>query len=149
MTERSGHVERIVGRDLDGDTGVGRPLSRRGVQRQRHLESYFLASAPPRWTERLAEIQHGTERELKRLRDAREMIESQGGPHVAQRWRDTVAGWHFDSDLNDLIRQHNEWYPIERKLPLNPRTGDYVRVNGRSYRRRELDAAWALEQIPD
>ena len=49
------------------------------------------------------------------------------GARVAHRWR-------FD-DLNDLIREHNEWYPIESGLPLDPRTRDYVRMRGRSYRR--------------
>jgi hypothetical protein len=28
-------------------------------------------------------------------------------------------------------------------------TRDYVLINGRSYRRRELDAAWVLERFPD
>ena len=53
----------------------------------------------------------------------------------------------FD-DLNELIRQHNEWYPIERDLPMDLRTRDYVQVNGRSYRRPELGPEWVLEQFP-
>ena len=47
-----------------------------------------------------------------------------------------------------LIAQHNDWYPVERDLPLNPRTGDYVRVGGRSYRRPVLGAEWVLEHFP-
>jgi hypothetical protein len=31
---------------------------------------------------------------------------------------------------------------------MDPRTGDYVPVNGRSYRRDELDADWALRHVP-
>jgi len=31
---------------------------------------------------------------------------------------------------------------------MNPRTKDYVLVNGRSYRREVLDAAWILERFP-
>jgi hypothetical protein len=31
---------------------------------------------------------------------------------------------------------------------MNPRTGDYVTAGGRDWRRRELDAAWILEQFP-
>ena len=42
--------------------------------------------------------------------------------------------WNFDP-VNELIRQHNEWYPVERNLPLDPRTRDYVKIRGRSYRR--------------
>jgi len=47
-----------------------------------------------------------------------------------------------------LIAQHNDWYPVERDLPLNPRTGDYVCVGGRSYRRPVLGAEWVLEHFP-
>ena len=47
-----------------------------------------------------------------------------------------------------LIEQHNDWYPIERQLPMDPRTGDYVRFAGRSYRRPVLGAHWILEHFP-
>ena len=50
--------------------------------------------------------------------------------------------------LNVLIEQHNDWYPIERQLPMDPRTGDYVRFAGRSYRRPVLGAHWILEHFP-
>jgi hypothetical protein len=65
----------------------------------------------------------------------------------ARRWRTRAQGFRFDR-LNELIREHNEWYPIEARLPLDPRTGDYVRRAGRSYLRRELDVHWVLEQFP-
>ncbi len=58
-----------------------------------------------------------------------------------------AAEWSFDR-LNELIEQHNEWYPIERDLPMDLRTRDYVLVNGRSFRRPLLDRAWILEQFP-
>jgi hypothetical protein len=59
-----------------------------------------------------------------------------------------VRTWRFDRELNELIEQHNAWYPIERDLPVNPRTGEYVPVGGRSYRRPMLDVAWALRLFP-
>ena len=31
---------------------------------------------------------------------------------------------------------------------MNPRTGDYVLIHGRSYRRPELGPEWVLEQFP-
>jgi hypothetical protein len=31
---------------------------------------------------------------------------------------------------------------------MDPRTGDFVKVDGKSYRRRSLDAAWVLERFP-
>jgi len=50
--------------------------------------------------------------------------------------------------VNELIRQHNLWYPAEAKLPMDPRTRDFVLVGGRPYRRRPLDASWVLERFP-
>ena len=48
-----------------------------------------------------------------------------------------AARCRFD-ELNELIQQHNDWYPIERDLPMDLRTRDYVLINGRSYRREPL-----------
>jgi hypothetical protein len=143
-------VERIVGQDLDEQTGMGRPLSSRAAQTQRTLDAYLKAGVRPRWMERVAEIDAGIARERRRLREVHRALaqESAGDPDgFAQRWRETARAWRFD-ELNELIAQHNEWYPIERDLPLNPRTGDYVRVAGRSYRRPVLGPAWVLEQFP-
>ena len=50
--------------------------------------------------------------------------------------------------MNDLIDRHNRYYPIESRLPMDPRTRDYVKIGGRSYRREPLDAAWILERFP-
>jgi hypothetical protein len=60
-------------------------------------------------------------------------------------WAAIAAAWDF-GEVNDLIERHNRWYPVESRLPMDPRTGDYALVNGRSYRRRPLDATWALER---
>ena len=50
--------------------------------------------------------------------------------------------------MNDLIDRHNRWYPVEARLAMNPRTGDFVPVGGRPYRIEPLDAGWVLERIP-
>jgi hypothetical protein len=62
-------------------------------------------------------------------------------------WAATAGGWDF-GDVNELIDRHNRWYPVESRLAMDPRTGDYALVNGRSYRRRPLDASWVLERFP-
>jgi hypothetical protein len=31
---------------------------------------------------------------------------------------------------------------------MNPRTGDYMTIGNRDWRRRRLDAAWILERFP-
>ena len=50
--------------------------------------------------------------------------------------------------MNDLIDSHNRYYPAESRLPMDPRTRNYALVGGEDYRRRPLDAAWALERFP-
>jgi hypothetical protein len=100
--------------------------------------------------ERLIEIDRGIAAERSRLDAAYRALRGQCGRDralFARRWRAAAAAWRFD-ELNELIGQHNEWYPIERDLPMDPRTRDYVRIAGRSHRRRELSADWVLEQFP-
>lgn len=148
--ERRSPVERIVGRDLDEESGKGRPLSSRAAQRARSIEAYLKAGVRPRWMERVGDIDAGIARERRRLARAHRALQGEcdGDPALfATRWADCARSWAFD-ELNVLIEQHNAWYPIERDLPLNPRTGDYVRVGGRSYRRPLLGEQWVLEQFP-
>jgi hypothetical protein len=144
-------VERIVGQDLDEQSGKGRPLSSRARQTQRSIEAYLKAGVRPRWMERVADIDAGIARERRRLAEAYRALRAEcvGDAELFARcWRDVARGWAFDDELNELIGQHNEWYPIERDLPVNPRTGEYVRVGGRSYRRPVLGPGWVLEQFP-
>ena len=63
------------------------------------------------------------------------------------RWRGVAERWSFH-EVNDLIDRHNRWYPLEARLPMDPRTGDYVLVNGEHYSRRPLDVDWVLERFP-
>lgn len=143
-------VERIVGQDLDEESGKGRPLSSRAAQRSRSIEAYLKAGVRPRWMERIGDIDAGIARERRRLDRAHRELrgECDGDRQLfEERWRERARSWDFD-ELNVLIEQHNDWYPIERDLPLNPRTGDYVRVGGRSYRRPLLGELWVLEQFP-
>lgn len=144
-------VERVVGRDLDESSGKGRPLSDRARQSRRSVEAYLKGGVRPRWMERVGDIDGAVAHERRLLADAhRELRETcaREGVAFAERWRMLATAWPFPADLLKLIDQHNEWYPIERQLPINPRTGDYVRVGGRSYRRPELGPDWILEQFP-
>lgn len=148
--ERRSSVERLLERRAIDDAGVGRPLSRRARQTARSVEAYLKSGVRPRWMERLSDIDQGIAVEKQRLaREYRALQEECGRePAVfARRWRAVARNWPFDA-LNELIEQHNEWYPVERQLPMDPRTRDYVRIGGRSYRRPVLGPDWVLEHFP-
>ena len=104
----------------------------------------YLASlgGPLPYMARLREIDALTIQHEQQLAAAYETL---GGE--ADAWEALAGRWDF-SEVNELIDRHNRWYPAESRLPMDPRTGDYALVNGRSYRRRPLDASWVLERFP-
>jgi len=127
-----------------------RKLARRSVRSLASVEQYLQAGVVPRFIERANQIESQTHRHRKRLERAYEWaIERHGSDPVefARYWRDLAENWRFD-DVNELIDEHNKWYPAERRLPMNPRTGDYLTVGNREWRRQRLDARWILEQFP-
>ena len=68
-------------------------------------------------------------------------------PRFAREWKALAHRWSFDA-VNDLIDRHNRFYPAESRLPMDPRRGDFVLVNGKPYDLRPLDADWILERYP-
>ena len=143
-------AERLVKKDLDATTGLGKPISSRARLSRRTVESYLKAGVKPRWMERIAEIDHAIAYQKRRFARAHAKLrEEAAGDEAAfaQRWTEFAQRARFD-DLNELIRQHNDWYPIERDLPMDLRTRDYVLVGGRDYRREPLSAEWVLSEFP-
>jgi hypothetical protein len=143
-------VERRIARSQIDDSGVGKPLSRRARHTRRSVEAYLAAGVIPRYMERLKEIENERSRLRRQIgRAYRRLAEECAGDReaFARRWRERAGRWPFEH-INQLIHEHNEWYPIESGLPLNPRTGDYVMLRGRSYRREPLGPEWVLEQFP-
>jgi hypothetical protein len=140
-----GHVERLVTRDVEDQTGS--PLSARARQAVRSVETYLAGGVRPRWMERLVDVEAGYKKAARQL--AREWEQLRGEPDFAARWlavaRDAPRRF---AEHNELVAQHNAWYPIERDLPMDPRTKDYVDISGRSYRREPIDEAWVLERFP-
>jgi hypothetical protein len=134
-------AEELIRRSRIDDAGVGEPLSERARQRQRSIEAYLRGEALPRYMQRAAEIDRAVKQHERELGRAYEI------PGERERWREVAATWDFEA-VNELIRQHNEWYPVERDLPMNPRTKDYVLINGHSYRREELGPDWILARFP-
>ena len=142
-------VEQLLARKREHEES-GHRLSDRAFQYQRTLEGYLQAGNRPRWMERLAEIEQGTKRVQRLLgRAYRDLLDEVGddAAEFGRRWREIAEGWDFGV-VNERIRQHNEWFPIERQLPVDLRTRDYVKINGRAYRREELTPRWVLEQFP-
>jgi hypothetical protein len=143
-------TERLLTDSLEDPRSAGRPFTSRARESRRSLEEYLRAGMRPRWMERLIEIERGTKRERRLLEAAYEALRAECGHDrtaFGRRWRATARSWRFE-ELNELIRTHNEWYPVERDLPMDIHTRDYVLINGRSYRRRELGPDWVLEQFP-
>jgi hypothetical protein len=125
-------------------------ISRRVISSPASVEAYLQAGAVPRFIERARQIEDEKQRQWKRLARAYQwMREKYAGDHraFAERWGAMARAWRFD-DVNELIAEHNRWYPAERRLPLNPRTGEYVTIGDRDWRRRPLDADWILEEFP-
>jgi hypothetical protein len=122
---------------------VGRPLRRRYRNFRAAVDSYVVSGGGPLpWMLRLRLIEDLTADHLRRLEEA--YAEHLGDP---TRWERTVGAWDFYA-VNELIDKHNRYFPIETRLPMDPRTRDFVLVNGRPYTREYLDAAWALERFP-
>ena len=48
------------------------------------------------------------------------------------------------------VKYHDGRGPViaSQRLPMDPRTRDFVKINGRSYLREPLDEQWILERWP-
>jgi hypothetical protein len=148
--DRRSPVERRIVRSGVDEARQGKPLSRRARQTRRTVEAYLAAGVMPRYMERLREIESERKRLRSRIARAYDTLGKTCGDdreEFARRWRERAQNWDFD-DINQLIQEHNEWYPAESGLPLDPRTRDYVRIRGRSYRRTPLGPEWVLEHFP-
>lgn len=127
----------------------GEPLPLRLRNFRPDADSYLASlGGPLPYMTRLREIEALTAAHEHALAAARERLAGDVSPaQFADAWRDEVERWSFD-EVNDLIDRHNRWYPVEARLPMDPRRGDYALVNGRDYRRPRLDRRWALERFP-
>ena len=141
-TPRDRREREALAEDLEGNPLAGAPLRRR-IRNFRPAADAQLAalSGPLAWMRRLRAIELAMEQHEQRLAEAYELRESPDA------WRTLAAAWDF-SEVNDLIERHNRYYPAESRLPMNPRTGDFVRVNGKPYTREPLDTGWILDRFP-
>jgi hypothetical protein len=147
--------DRALGRALESDLD-GSPVQGHAVrQRLRNFvataDSYLAAlGGPLPYMQRLRMIADETEQHEEELgRRWDELVdECRGDPReLTRRWRALAERWNF-SAVNELIEKHNRYYPLESRLPMDPRTGDFALVNGERYEKRPLDADWILERFP-
>ena len=98
---------------------------------------------------RLRAIEDAVEQHERRLGEAWRSLASEleEPTEFAAAWRELAGDWSF-AEVNELIERHNRNFPAEARLPMDPRTRDFVRINGRSYLREPLDAQWILERFP-
>ena len=129
----------------------GKPLPTRFRLSRETVERYLSAAGGPFvYMRRLRAIEDETARHAAELEAAWTALafEEPEPESFAERWTATAAAWSF-ARVNGLIEQHNRYYPVESRLPMDPRTGDYAAPkNGQPYPLAHLDAAWILERFP-
>jgi hypothetical protein len=137
--------------DLRSIALTGRPLPIRVRAFRPSADAYLVATRGPLpYMLRLREIEQRTEAHEEELRQAwLALAEECAGDAARFRrgWVKAARSVAFD-EVNDLIDRHNRWYPVESRLPMDPRRRDYALVNGRDYRLSQLDASWVLERFP-
>ena len=147
-TPRDRREREALEEDLRGNPLAGGELRQR-LRNFRPDAGAQLAAlgGPLAWMRRLRAIEIAIGLHEEQLADAYEALRAEHGTEFPQEWRQLAESWDF-SEVNELIERHNRHYPAESRLPMNPRTGDFVHVNGRPYTREPLGAEWILERFP-
>jgi hypothetical protein len=149
-TPRDREERRVLAEDLAGSPVQGRPLPPRLRNFRPDADSAIRAlGGPTIWMRRLRAIEEEVDRHEEQLGEAwRELAAEAADERLFQRlWLETARQWSF-ARVNDLIERHNRNFPAEARLAMDPRTRDFVPINGRSYEREPLDAAWILARFP-
>jgi hypothetical protein len=136
--------------DLETSPVRGKPLR----QRLRNFRPDSAAGVqalggPTAWMRRLRAVEDGLEQHVRQLGEEWQALarDTHDPAEFAATWRRIASEWSF-AEVNELIERHNRNFPAEARLAMDPRTRDFVRVNGRSYQRRPLDKEWVLERFP-
>jgi hypothetical protein len=149
-TPRERRDRDLLEADLASSPVRGRPLRQRLQNFRPDPDSAVRAlDGPTIWMRRLRAIEDAVDQHERQLGEAWRMLaEELGDPaEFAAAWRELAGNWSFVA-VNDLVERHNRNFPAEARLAMDPRTRDFVRVNGRSYAREPLDAEWILGRFP-
>jgi hypothetical protein len=137
--------------DLQTIPLTGRPLPVRARHFRPTAEAYLVATRGPLpYMLRLREIEQRVEAHETALREAWLALVAEAGSEPTRFRHEWLARAERESfeEVNDSIDRHNRWYPVESRLPMDPRRGDYALVNGRDYRLAPLDVDWVLARFP-
>jgi hypothetical protein len=149
-TPRDRAERRVLEADLAGSPVQGQPLPRRLRNFKPDADSAIRAlGGPTIWMRRLRAIEEELDEHDAQLGRAwRELAaEAVTEEEFDRLWRETARHWSF-ADVNELIERHNRNFPAEARLAMDPRTRDFVQINGRSYLREPLDETWILARYP-
>lgn len=149
-TPRERREREVLEADLETSPVRGRPLRQRLRNFRPDAESAIRAlGGPAVWMRRLRTIEDQVAQHEEQLgaawRSLAVELESPAAFEAA--WRELAGNWSF-AQVNGLIERHNRNLPVEARLPMDPRTRDFVRVNGSSYEREPLGEEWILERFP-
>jgi len=149
-TQRDREERRLLEEELATSPVKGAPLEQRLRNFRPDADAAIRAlGGPAQWMRRLRAIEDELDRHEEQLCAAWQTLAAETGDagEFARRWRETARRWSF-AQVNYLIDRHNANFPIEAKLPMDPRTRDFVKINGRPYQRERLDEAWILARWP-
>ncbi len=149
-TPRQGRERAALEEDLQAIALTGKPLPIRARHFRPTADAYLVATRGPLpYMLRLREIEQRTEDHESSLREAWLRLAEECAAdrkRFRREWLDFARRQVFD-EVNDLIDRHNRWYPVESRLPMDPRRRDYALVNGRDYRLEPLDERWVLDRF--
>jgi hypothetical protein len=149
-TPRDRREREAAEEDLRDSPVRGKPLRRRIRNFRPDADAGIRAlGGPTAWMRRLRAIEDAVEEHDRQLAAAwHELaLEVHDPDEFAREWRAFAERWSF-GEVNELIDHHNRNFPAEARLPMDPKTRDFVRVNGKPYHREPLDARWILERFP-
>ena len=149
-TPRDREERRILEEELATSPVRGAPLEQRLRNFRPDADAAIRAlGGPTIWMRRLRAIEDELDRHEAELREAWRELASDvpGQAEFARLWEERARTWSF-ARVNELIERHNRNFPVESQLPMDPRTRDFVKLNGRSYEREPLDERWILSRFP-
>ena len=147
-TPREREERRVLEAELAASPVRGQPLPHRPRNFRPDPDAAVRAlGGPTIWMRRLRAIEEELDQHERQLDALWHELAEEEPDDFAARWQDLARNWNF-ARVNELIERHNRWFPAEARLAMDPRTRDFVRINGRSYQREPLDADWILERWP-